>query len=180
MKTWPCFTRAFLICGIAAAFVAPAAAARIDFTEIAGVYSANYTLSVAGQIVSSRAKATITVPPNGSKATLEIVGAGTVTTTPGALVALLGKHTFRANRNVSSNNSLLAMYIMLPAAPAKFSGNERRFTFQLIGGSDLIGISSMVYTVRANGKRLSIDGAGTLSGSAVTSTLRGKKLGKGR
>lgn len=172
------FSSKFLL-GAFAAFVLAGSAARaaaIDFTDLAGTYVGNYVIGVGGDTVTGRMTVTITVPENGKKATMQVIGRGAAPSLPGVAVALFGEHTFRANRSVSSNNALFAMYLLLPALPAKFHGNTKKFSFTLT--SSVAGTSSSVfYTVAASGKSLRVTGVGELSSSPITVSLTAKRKG---
>ncbi|MDD5199914.1 MAG: hypothetical protein PHC88_08925 [Terrimicrobiaceae bacterium] len=163
---------------VAVGFAIPNAhAAKPDFTRLAGKYKSTYTLQTGATNVSGNVTVTVTVPSNGRKATIQILGFGTATSSPGTAVALLGNLTLNSKRVITADNILLALFFQLPAAPTHFSDSANKFAFTLAGGGG-IGSGTMTYTLSFNGKRLSITGTGTFSSNPTSVTLKGVKQGK--
>jgi hypothetical protein len=153
---------------------APAHAAAVDFSKLYGTYKSTYSLETGGTVISGNVRTTVT--RQGSKAHMQIAGSGSVPGSPGVLVALLGNVVFAPNHVVKSDNVLLAYYLMIPAS-AHFTGSSGRFTFRLAASGAFL-TADVTYTLRFSGRKISIVGTGTVSGSTpITITLRGTRVG---
>jgi hypothetical protein len=158
-------------------FLPQAQAAKPDFSTLAGKYKATYQLTSGSTSIPGNVVVTVTVPKNGRKAAIQIVGFGSIGGT--GSIALLGNLVLKSNRSITADNALLAFYIQDPATPTRFAGSKNKLTFTLASNSVALGNSSIAYTLTFNGKRLSIVGNGFISGtSPISIAVTGKKHGK--
>jgi hypothetical protein len=173
MKT--AFPLATLVAAALLVSSAPAHAATADFSQLYGVYKSTYSLETSGTTISGGVRTTVT--RQGHKARMQIAGSGSVTGSPGVLLALFGNLVFAPNHVVKTDNTLLAYYLMVPAS-ARFAGSSKRFTFRFATSSSFL-VADVTYTLRFSGRKISIVGTGTVSGSTpVTVTLRGTRVGR--
>jgi hypothetical protein len=174
MKTASSFL-AVLTTVIALFTISPRAhAAAVDFSKLYGAYKCTYSLETSGTVISGNVRTSVT--RQGSKANLQIAGSGAVPGSPGVLIALFGNLVFAPNHFVKTDNALLAYYLMVPSS-SHFTSSTGRFTFRFAASGGFI-TSDITYTLRFSGKKISIVGTGTISGSTpIKITLRGTKVG---
>jgi hypothetical protein len=173
MKTASSFLAA-LTAAITLLVISPRAnAAPVDFSKLYGSYKCTYSVSGSGTAFSSNSMR-VTVTRQGSKALMQIAGPGAVPGSPGVSFALLGNLTFAPNRFVKTDDALLAFFIMVPAS-GHFTSAPGRFTFRFTEPTFLH--SDITYTLRFSGRRISITGTGTSSGTPISLTLRGTRVG---
>lgn len=143
-------------------------AATVDFTKIAGTYKAVYTLT-SSPAFSGPVTVLATVSNQGTKAKLVIYGYANAGSSSLALygVLVLGPHN-----QVSSNNVLLAYFTLYPPSNTHFTGVRSPLHFTLSSSSLP---ASIPYTLKFNGKRLSIVGTTTIGGSTYTVSVVGEK-----
>lgn len=169
---------ALFLAALAAALLvpsAPARAATADFSKLYGVYKSTYSLETSGTTISGGVRTTVTW--QGHKARMQIAGSGSVTGSPGVLVAMFGNLVFAPNHVVKTDNTLLGYYLMVPAS-ARFTGSSHRFTFRFAASGSFL-TADITYMLRFSGRKISIIGTGTIGGTTpVTITLRGTRVGR--
>jgi hypothetical protein len=165
MKTY----RSLLAAALAlVGIISSASAATVDFTKLAGMYKATYTLVSGSTNITGPVTVLATVSNNGSKAKLTIFGSANAGFSTIALygVVVLGPHN-----KVSSNNILLAYFTLFPASNTRFSGMRSPLRFTLTNGT----LASIPYVFKFNGTKLSIVGSADLSGTPLTVSVIGQK-----
>ncbi|MDD5199915.1 MAG: hypothetical protein PHC88_08930 [Terrimicrobiaceae bacterium] len=165
------------VVSLAALVVPKAQAAKVDFSAFAGKYKSAYLLQTGGTTLSGNVSVTVTVPGNGRKAAIQIVGFGAISSTPSQLYVLLGNLTLSSKHTVVADNVILAFYAQIPAS-AHFAGSKNKFTFTLSSNTTIISNAAIAYTLTFSGKHLSIVGSGTLGVNPVSVSLTGTRQGR--
>jgi len=148
--------------------ISSASAATVDFTKLAGIYKATYTLSSGSTNITGKVTVLATVSNQGSKAKLTIFG----TANAGfSTVALYGVLVLGPHKQVSSDNVLLAYFTLFPASNTRFSGTRSPVRFTLTNST----LASIPYVLKFNGRKLSIVGSTVLTGTTVTVSVIGQK-----
>jgi hypothetical protein len=158
---------------LAAFPVSHSLAANPDFSELAGTYRATYGLTSGTTTLPGNVTVTIKVPENGSKANIQIVGFANAGGS--GVINLLGYLKLTSRHRITADNALLAFYVQAPATPTRFSGSKKQFRFTLTTATPPFSNTTMSYTLKFNGKRLSIVGSGTLNGNPTSVAINGRK-----
>lgn len=148
-------------------------AAKPDFSDLAGSYRAKYDANLTGTTVKGNVDIEISVPTNGSKAVMEVIGHARAESA-NLTVALLGRTTFKASKKMSTDNIFTAFYAKLPAR-SKFKGVGKRFRYNVTLTNSPAGSGEMSYVLKVGRRSISIVGNGSFASNPAIVKIEGTR-----